>query len=168
MIKINLYKNYFRIKGNFSHGESMRDQKSKLYRVWDNMKSRCKRRESYVKKNIKVCDDWINSYQNFKTWAIHSGYNEGLQIDREDNNGDYTPDNCRWVTPKVNSNNKSTTSFVYYNGVKYSYRDIEDIFGIKMATFRYRVKKYGWTIERAIRTPTGKYVRNNTIQRSIR
>ena len=80
------------------------------YHVWGEMKQRCgnphnKSFPRYGGRGIRVCERWARSFEAF---AADMGRRpaDGLQIDRIDNDGDYTPDNCRWVTPRENSNNK--------------------------------------------------------------
>jgi hypothetical protein len=68
-----------------------------------------------------VCAEWKNDFMEFRKFALENGWNESLQIDREDNDKGYCPDNCRFVTREVNINNqqllrKSNTSG--YRGVK--------------------------------------------------
>lgn len=82
-----------------------------LYGVWAAVISRCenptnKSFPSYGGRNIKVCESWRRDYLQFLSWAIGTGYERGLQIDRIDTNGNYTPENCRWVTSKQNNNNR--------------------------------------------------------------
>lgn len=82
-----------------------------LHIVWMSMKQRCynknhKRYKDWGGRGISIDDNWINDFINFFNWSIKSGYKKGLQIDRINNDGNYTPDNCRYVTAKVNSNNK--------------------------------------------------------------
>jgi hypothetical protein len=81
-----------------------------LYAVWNTMKSRCRcptnnKYDYYGGRGIALCDEW-NNPEPFIEWALANGWERGLQIDREDNNGNYEPGNCRFVTSKVNSNNR--------------------------------------------------------------
>jgi len=85
--------------------------KTKLYKVWSSMKDRCSNKNNVGYKNyggrgIRVYDDWITDFISFKEWAIKNGYTENLTIDRINNDGNYEPNNCRWVTPKIQSMNK--------------------------------------------------------------
>lgn len=101
--------------------------KNKIYTKWRNMKSRCyvKNQENYKYyggRGIKVCDEWLKSFDTFYDWAISNGYKEGLSIDRIDNDGDYEPSNCRWsdkwgqaINKGKRSNNKSGYINVLYN-----------------------------------------------------
>ena len=84
-----------------------------LYGVWESMKSRCEnpnreKFKDYGGRGIEICDEWHDSW-SFVKWALTNGYQKGLQIDRIDNNKGYSPDNCRWVTPKQNSRNRRNT-----------------------------------------------------------
>ena len=86
---------------------------TRLYRIWTGMKDRClnpksKYRKRYHDRGITVCEEWANDFAVFQKWAFSHGYKDDLEIDRENNDGYYCPENCRWVTPKVNSRNKST------------------------------------------------------------
>lgn len=92
------------------------------------MKARCYQESSkyynnYGGRGIKVCDEWLASFVNFYNWSINNGWKEGLQIDRVDNDGNYEPDNCQWITNKENNaigkkgiQNNNTSGFV---GVSY-------------------------------------------------
>lgn len=81
-----------------------------LYNVHSSMKNRCtnpksKAYRNYGGRGIKVCDRWLESFENFYEDIIE-GYIKGLQLDRIDNDGDYSKENCRWVTPQQNSMNR--------------------------------------------------------------
>lgn len=84
----------------------------KLYGVWANMKTRCHNPKHLTYKNygargIRICDGWLNSFNKFKEWALKNGYNyiDKLELNRIDNDGDYTPDNCNFATRSENSQN---------------------------------------------------------------
>lgn len=82
------------------------DSKIRLYKIWKGMKKRCNNRrsvsyKSYGAKGISICKEWLN-YINFKIWALENGYRDNLTIDRINNNGNYCPENCRWITKEKN------------------------------------------------------------------
>lgn len=90
---------------------------TKLYSVYHNMKDRCFNKNNhtyhnYGGKNVTICNEWLgeDGFMNFYNWAINSGYKEGLSIDRIDNDGNYDPNNCRWITISENTarSNKNT------------------------------------------------------------
>jgi hypothetical protein len=96
---------------NSTHGDS----KTRLYRTWSGMKSRCSnphnsKYDLYGGRGIKVCEEWLD-FSNFKTWAYANGYNPTLtkeeqSIDRIDSNGNYEPNNCRWADIKTQNKNR--------------------------------------------------------------
>lgn len=84
---------------------------SKLYGCYCSMISRCHRKTdqvyfSYGARGIAVCEEWRIDRSLFFRWALENGYGAGLELDRRDNNGNYSPENCRWVTRQVNCNNR--------------------------------------------------------------
>ena len=95
--------------------------KSKLYKVWANMRKRCynsneKDYKTYQGRKITVCKEWNESFISFYNWAVTNGYKDGLTIDRIDNDKGYFPDNCRWITNAEQQLNKRNTVKVVYNG----------------------------------------------------
>jgi len=91
--------------------------KHPLYSVWNGMKQRCnnpnqKKYKNYGARGICLCDDWQNNFKSFFDWAISNGYKHGLTIDRINVNGNYEPNNCRWVTQKVQQNNRSNNHLI--------------------------------------------------------
>lgn len=134
--------------------------KEPLYRVYYAMKQRCydkhaKEYHNYGGRGIIVSDEWVDSYNSFKEWCLHNGYKKGLQLDRMNNNGNYTPSNCRFVTPLENSNNKRTCVYITYNNEVHTINEWARILGINKNTFwRYiRVKHY--TIEYILQNMIG-------------
>ena len=63
-----------------------------------------------------MCNDWKNDFGAFNQWAMNNGYQDGLTIDRIDNNKGYFPENCRWVTQKIQNRNYSRNHLLTYNG----------------------------------------------------
>lgn len=105
--------------GRYSHGFAPGNKENPgFYNSWQNMKGRCLRKSHpkyyrYGGRGIKVCSEWRDSIILFAQWALASGWREGLSIDRIDNDGDYEPSNCRWVSMADNSRRKSTTKITY-------------------------------------------------------
>jgi len=90
------------------HGDNRVGRTARLYIIWRNMKQRCQEPNHpsykwYGGKGIRVCDEWENNYLAFKAWALVNGYREDLTIDRIDNDGDYSPGNCQWITNVENA-----------------------------------------------------------------
>lgn len=131
-----------------------------LYRCWRSMKERCYLKsyinaERYSSRGIIVCDEWNNSFLTFKEWALENGYDPSLRIDRIDNNGNYQPNNCRFVTNQENVNNREMTFMVKYNGIEYAFMDVmrlKNINNLHHTTIRTRIKR-GWNHDKAIDTP---------------
>ena len=119
---------------------------TRLYKLWLGMKSRCdyshKGTERYHGRGIKVCDEWRN-FVTFHDWAMANGYKDGLSIEREDVDGGYCPENCRWITRKEQGYNKCTSVFVEAFGQKKTLKEWSEITGINYSTLhsRYRAGK---------------------------
>ncbi|MEG0359729.1 MAG: hypothetical protein RR598_10730 [Anaerorhabdus sp.] len=94
-----------------THGKS----KSRIHKEWRSIKYRIKNKsasdyEYYGGKNISMCDEWESNFESFYEWSISNGYNDTLTIDRIDNNGNYEPSNCRWISHQKNCFNRGLFS----------------------------------------------------------
>lgn len=146
--------------------------KHPLSKVWKNMKNRCyntntKNYNRYGGRGITVCKEWKDDLGVFATWALANGYEKGLQIDREDNDGNYDPDNCRFVTSKVNTNNTSRNTKIVYKGKVYeSFTIFWEIFndGIEYDTALHRWKKQGFNPYDAVTKPLSDPANSNVIE----
>jgi hypothetical protein len=77
----------------------------RLYKVWMGMRWRCRCHPDYAGRGIEVCRRWEADFTAFKRWSLAHGYRPGLSIDRRNNDGNYTPRNCRWATQKEQTRN---------------------------------------------------------------
>lgn len=133
--------------------------KTPLYGVWKTMKSRCynptcEKYPIYGGKGIKVCEEWRNNFEAFSRWAVNNGHRMGLQLDRIDNAGDYTSENCRWVTPKEQQNNRTNTVYLTAFGeTKSRSAWISDSRCVVARDTLIRRLRRGWSDERAISHP---------------
>lgn len=97
------------------------DVRTLLYYRWKDMRKRCynqnnKSYPNYGARGIQICDEWREDFQTFYMWCMKHGFKPELEIDRIDNDGNYSPQNCRFVTRSENQRNKSTSRFVTIAG----------------------------------------------------
>lgn len=137
-------------------------KRTRLYRIWEGMKTRCnnpgsQRYEDYGGRGVKVCPEW-ESFEAFRDWAMESGYQDHLTIDRQNNDGDYSPENCRWATMEVQQSNKRNNFLLTHNGKTLTVSQWAAETGIERRTITKR-KKLGWSDDEALTVPVRKHTR---------
>lgn len=115
----------------------------------------------YGGRGITVCDEWKNNPKSFFEWAIANGYKRGLSIDRIDNNGNYCPENCRWVTQKEQTRNTRRNNVLSYNGKTMCVSDWAKQLGFSHPVAINNRLKRGWSIEKALSVPCGEENKNH-------
>ena len=133
-----------------THGKT----NTRLFHIWQGMKQRCFDVNStdyrnYGGRGITVCEEWASDFQSFYNWAMSNGYTDSLTIDRINNNLNYSPENCRWATYKMQANNKRNNVLLEFKGKIHTLTEWVSITGIKESTIRERLKR-GWTTEKAL------------------
>jgi hypothetical protein len=130
-----------------------------LYSRWANMKSRCtniniRDYQYYGGRGIIVCEEWAVNFQTFHDWAMNHGWKPGLELDRIDNDGNYEPSNCHFITHKKNNRNKRDSHFVEAFGEMKTVTDWceDDRCKVSRPGLYARIRK-GWESEKAIITP---------------
>ena len=139
----------------YRHGFS----RTKLEKAYAHMMERCYNPKTasypnYGGRGITVCDEWKKDNKAFFKWSIANGYCEGLSIDRIDPNGNYCPSNCRWVTNKVQQNNRRNNIYIEIDGVRHTVAEWADIYGISRYAVYTRIKRLKWDAVKAITTPS--------------
>lgn len=145
---------------------------TRLYRIFTNMKTRCynpntNRRKNYYDKGIKICDEWLNDKTKFFEWAMNNGYQDNLTIDRIDVDGNYEPNNCRWVDYKTQANNTSTSVSLLCDGEWNTLSYWSKLYDIDRRTIMSRIWNLGYDVEEAIKTPID-HRREKLIENSFR
>jgi hypothetical protein len=138
---------------NKTHGKSY----DSIYIVYRNMLVRCmdksnKQYPNYGGRGIKICDRWLDSFENFYA-DMGDPPTSKHQIDRIDNDGPYSPENCRWATAKENGRNKRTCNFISYKGETKAVAECAEDRGMLRKTLHNRLYRSNWSIEKALETP---------------
>lgn len=125
---------------------------TRTYRIWAQMIQRCRPERGYDRygvRGIRVCERWML----FENFLDDMGECPGaFEIDRVDNNGNYEPGNCRWVSRKENQRNTNRSAFLTLNGETKTMVEWSELMGIQQGTILARLKR-GWTVEMAITRP---------------
>lgn len=121
---------------------------TRLHRIWSGIFTRCENPAyaeyyNYGGRGISICDEW-REFLPFYEWAMSHGYSDGLTLDRIDGNGNYCPENCRWATPKEQSNNTRRNVHITYNGLTMNATQWEEKLGLRRGVVADRKRK-GWS-----------------------
>lgn len=132
--------------------------KQKARTAWRNMTRRCYCPQTrgfhrYGGRGIEICAEWYDSFLPFYEWSLENGIAFGLTIDRIDNDGNYSPDNCRWVTPKGQANNRSTNRIIKFNGERKTIQQWAEVVGISSQAMTERVESGLWSLEEGLTLP---------------
>lgn len=132
------------------------EKKERLFPIWRNMINRCYKPSDpaykrYGGRGISVCDQWRNSYYDFREWANNNGYSDDLTIDRVDNNGNYEPSNCRWADRYTQNNNTSRNRYIEYQGESLTLSQWARRLGMSPETLYKRLQR--WPIDQAFNNP---------------
>ena len=125
---------------------------TKEYTAWVHLRQRCynprdKRYHSHGARGIKVCERWLNSFENFLSDVGYAPTKKHT-IERNDNDGNYEPSNCRWATYTEQARNKRLTRWIEYNGQKKSLAQWCEELDLPYSTISYRIL-HGWDVARA-------------------
>lgn len=143
---------------NLSHGEAKKGRQTPEYRIWAGMIKRCSNENDssfrhYGGRGIKVCDRWMGSYEEFLS-DMGRRPSPHHSIDRyPDNDGPYSPENCRWATKQEQALNKRGTLTVLVGGENVPLLAECKRRGLKYSSIRQRMHRYGWTAQQALDTP---------------
>jgi hypothetical protein len=142
------------VERNKTHGESG----TRLYRIWKAMRTRTSNtaadhNDKYINRGITCCEEW-SRYETFRDWSNQNEYSEKLTLDRINNDGNYCPENCRWTTWDIQTENKSNTTddeiITAFGETKSIYRWVhDDRCVVNVGTLRYRIKA-GWNEKTAL------------------
>ena len=144
---------------------------TRLSNIFRGMKLRCycsnnKDYERYGGRGITICDEWLNTehakgehnssvgFQMFKKWALENGYADNLTIDRIDVNKGYSPENCRWVSIKVQCNNRRNNHYVTYMGKRQSLADWCRELNLNYEKILSKIQRSDWSAEQVLQIAT--------------
>jgi hypothetical protein len=141
------------------HGHARDGQnKSREYKSWNSLKNRCEnpnnhKWDDYGGRGITVCERWSKSFEAFL--EDMGPRPDGCTIDRENNDGNYEPGNCRWANNREQQRNRRANRLVEWNGRIWCLTELAEELGIKPVTVFGRLNR-GWSVEKALTHPIRK------------
>lgn len=138
-----------------------RKARKRLNKIWSGMKRRCSPEHGHLEygaRGIKVCDEWLQDFpegfEAFYGWSLTNGYEDNLTLERLDVNGNYCPENCKWISREDQDLNKRNTVYMEYKGeqtpLAQIHRELDSIIPYDVVYNRYN---QGWSVERIFSTP---------------
>jgi len=120
---------------------------TRLYNIWTHMKDRCYNSNYfqyylYGGRGIKICKEWQNDFMGFYNWAIKNGYDDKLTLDRINVNGNYQPNNCRWITRAEQTRNQRNNINITYMGETHCLSEWSRIKSIPIPKLYWRYKHW--------------------------
>ena len=130
---------------------------TRIYKIFMGMKKRCYNQKAinycqYGQRGITICQEWLNNFELFYNWSLNNGYKDNLTIDRIDVNGNYEPNNCRWVTQAEQNLNTRRNHYLTFNGKTHTMKEWTKLLNLTYSALQHRIKR-GWTMEKIINTP---------------
>ncbi len=127
---------------------NIRWENKRIKRIYQGMRDRCynlnnKSYRWYGEKGIRICDEWMNNPKSFESWALNNGYEDNLTIDRLEEDKDYCPENCAWITGEDNTKYKSTTSLIDVDNEIHTGKDWSKKLGFGVNIINTYIRKYG-------------------------
>lgn len=155
---------------NTTHGCSTGERR-RLYDVWRQMHRRCyspacKDFPAWGARGIRICDSW-HDVRTFVAWAESAGYRRGLTIERIDNDGDYTPENCHWIENELQASNTRRLTFLEAFGEKRRIDEWAKVTGVAYRTIKMRLH-LGWDAEAALTVVPVKGRNQSGLPRALR
>ena len=132
---------------NLTKNHSHKMSGTRIYGIWQKMRARCYNKSEtcwprYGGRGITVCDEWNKTFQPFYDWSIENGYAENLSIDRIDNDGPYSPENCRWTTNKEQSRNRRSNVNITIGNSTKTLTEWCEIFEVSYGMVQQRYRKH--------------------------
>lgn len=139
------------------HGLSKRGKTRATYRIWESMMCRCSNPKDkayglYGGRGIYVCERWrdpVHFYSDMGNRPV------GMSLERKDNDGPYSPDNCIWADRITQANNRRNNRYLIWAGERKTIAELARITGIHERCIFDRIFRYGWPVDRALREPIG-------------
>lgn len=144
------------VPSNIKHGK----HNTRIYHIYNSIKQRCYNKNTsqyndWGGRGIDMCDEWKDDFQAFYDWAMSHGYDDLLTIDRIDVNGNYEPNNCRWVDMKIQNRNRRSNNNYTINGETRCLKEWCEILNLNYQTVQSRIHILHWNIEKALELEVG-------------